>query len=291
MAFLTTDDGVRLYYEISGTGAPVLLIHGLTASSVFFKKQIPALSQQFQVVALDLRGHGHSETSPDHLTLARLASDLQQLLEELKIARASFIGWSMGAQVIFEYIKNYTCQMVEKIIIIDMAPRLLKSADWSFGLPGVFSGKPGDFGHKDNLYLLSVMLDNWETYSRVVAQRILNKSLYNEKKEFNAAANFKGKEDLPWLYEECKKNKACVIAAFWISMAMQDYRPVLKNIEAPCLLAYGTESNYYPPENYDYMQKQIPNAQVVAFADCGHALHVQNAELFNSVALKFLQGG
>lgn len=291
MPFFTTDDGVRLHYRINGKGKAVVLIHGLTASSLYFQKQIPVLTERFQVVAPDLRGHGESATGSDHLTLLRLAKDLKQLLEELNISKASFIGWSMGAHVVFEYIKNYSCNTIEKIVVIEMAPRLLKSADWNFGLPGIFSRKQGDFSHEDNLYLLSVMLDNWEAYSRIVAQRILNKSLYNEKMEFNAAADFKGKGDLPWFYEEAKKNKACVIAAFWISMVMQDYRPILKNITAPCLLTYGTESNYYPSENYEYMQKQIPDARVIPFEGCGHALHIQDPELFNDAVMNFLQAG
>jgi pimeloyl-ACP methyl ester carboxylesterase len=289
MPFFMTDDRIKLFYEISGQGKTVVLIHGLTASHHFFKKQIPVLEKHFQVIALDLRGHGQSEASADSLTLMRLAKDVKQLLEHLKISKTSFIGWSMGAHVVFEYIKNYSCQEIEKIVIIDMTPKLLKSADWSFGLPGIFSRKQGDFGHEDNLYLLSVMLDNWEAYSKVVAQRILNKSLYNEKMEFNAAAEFKGKEDLPWLYEEERKNKACVIAAFWIAMAMQDYRPLLKDITVPCLLTYGTQSNYYPPENYEYMRKQIPDVQVIAFDGCGHALHIQDPELFNNTVINFLQ--
>jgi pimeloyl-ACP methyl ester carboxylesterase len=289
MPFFTTDDGICLHYQISGKGTAVILLHGLTASSLHFQKQIPVLAAHFQVIAPDLRGHGQSETLSDHLTIARLALDLKQLLRELNIEKASFICWSMGAHVIFEYIKNYSCQDIEKIVIIDMTPKLMKSADWNCGLPGIVSRKQGDFGHEDNLYLLSVMLDNWEAYSKVVAQRILNKSLYNEKMEFNAATDFKGKEDLPWLYEEAKKNKAWVVAAFWIAMSTQDYRPVLPTISVPCLLTYGMESNYYPPENYEYMQKQLPDARVVAFAGCGHALHIQDPELFNSTVLEFLQ--
>ncbi len=289
MPFFTTDDGVRLHYQMSGSGKPVVLIHGLTANSLFFRKQIPAFSKHFQVIAPDLRGHGESETLDDHLTLTRLAEDLKQLLTELNISKASLIGWSMGAHVIFEYIKNYTCSTIEKIVIIDMAPKLMKAADWPHGLPGIFSRKTGDFGHEDNLFLLSAMINDWKTYSKVVAQRILNKSLYNEKMEFSAAANFKGRDDLPWLYEQTEKNKACVIAAFWVSMAMQDYRSVLADIQAPCLLTYGTESNYYPPGNYDYMQKNTPNARVIPFEECGHALHIQDPELFNKEVISFLQ--
>lgn len=288
MPFFRTDDRINLFYDIRGQGESVVLIHGLTASHLFFKKQIPVLEKHFQVIAIDLRGHGQSEASSDNLTLARLAKDLKQLLEHLKITKTSFISWSMGAHVIFEYIKNYSCKEIEKIVIIDMAPRIMKSADWNLGLPGITSRKQGDFSHEDNLYLLSVMLDNWEAYSKVVAQRILNKSLYNEKLEFNAAADFKGKEDLSWLYEEERKNKACVIAAFWIAMSIQDYRPLLKNITVPCLLTYGTESNYYPPENYEYMQKQMPDARIIPFDGCGHALHIQDPDLFNNTVINFL---
>ena len=289
MPFFTADDGVRLYFSISGNGRPVVFIHGLTASSVFFKKQIPALSEHFQVITLDLCGHGLSESRNDHLTLTRLAMDLKQLLAELKIPKASMIGWSMGTHVIFEFIKNYTCEAIDKMIIIDMTPKLMKAADWSYGLPGVISRKTGDFGHEDNLYLLSVMLNDWDAYSKVVAVRILNKSLFNEKMEFNAAADFKGKDDLPWLLQETKKNKAWIIAAFWIAMAAQDYRPLLKDITVPCLMTYGDESNYYPPENYYYMQAQIPHSRIVVFRGCGHALHIQDPELFNRKAIDFLR--
>ena len=289
MPFFTADDGVRLYYSVNGSGVPVILIHGLTASSLFFKKQIPAFLEQFQVIAVDLRGHGRSDASDDHLTLTRLALDMKQLLGSLSISKASWIGWSMGAHVIFEYIKNYSCHSIEKMIVIDMAPRLMRGEDWSCGLTGVISRKTGDFGHEDNLLLLSAMLNDWKTYSRVVAQRILNKSLYNEKMEFNATADFKGKEDLPWLYEEAAKNKACIIAAFWISMIMQDYRRLLKDMTVPCLLTYGSESNYYPPGNYIYMRDQMPQARIVEFKGCGHALHIQDPELFNQTAIHFLR--
>ena len=170
-----------------------------------------------------------------------------------------------------------------------MAPKILKSNDWHYGLLGVFSRKTGDFGSDDSLFMLSSMLEDWEKYSRIVAERILNKSLYNEKMEFNYDANFKGKEDLPWLYEEALKNRPHVIIALWISMSLKDYRPVLKDITAPCLIAYGLESNYYPPGNYDYMKNRIPDAKVVPFEGCGHALHIQDPEKFNQIVMDFLK--
>jgi pimeloyl-ACP methyl ester carboxylesterase len=164
----------------------------------------------------------------------------------------------------------------------------MKSADWGYGLPGLFSRKMGDFGHEDNLFLLGAMLEDWERYSRIVAERILNKSLFKENLEFDRLADFKGKEDLPWLYEEARRNAPHVVVALWISMSLQDYRPVLKDILTPCLITYGLDSNYYPPENYAYMASQMPHAEVVPFEDCGHALHIQDPEKFNRLVIDFL---
>jgi non-heme chloroperoxidase len=287
--FYVTDDHVRLYYEVRGTGKPVILLHGLTANHRHFRKQTPELVKDFKVITLDFRGHGDSEAPENGLTLKRLADDLKELIDYLELGVVSLVGWSMGAHVIFEYIKNFSCEGIEKIIIIDMTPRLMKSDDWKYGLPGVLSRKPGDFGHEDNLFMLSAMLENWGIYSRIVAERILNKSLYNEKMEFNYQADFKGKEDLPWLYDEARKNTPHVIIALWISMSLQDYRPILKEITVPCLITYGLESNYYPPENYEYMKNHIPNAKVVPFEGCGHALHIQDSEKFNRIVIEFLK--
>jgi pimeloyl-ACP methyl ester carboxylesterase len=288
MPYYVTDDHVRLYYETRGKGKPVIFIHGLTANHHHFKKQVPSLAGHFQVITYDQRGHGDSDVPEHGLTLRRLARDLRELIEYLGLEGVSLVGWSMGAHVIFEYVRQYACRGIAKIVVIDMAPRLMKAPDWTWGLSGLFSGKTGDFGHEDNLFMLSVMLENWEKYSVVVAERILNKSLFNEKREFNHRVEFKGKEDLPWLYEEARRNTPHVIVALWISMSMQDYRPLLKDITVPCLLAYGCESNYYPPENYDFMKNQLPEAKVIPFEGCGHALHIQDAEKFNQAAIKFL---
>jgi non-heme chloroperoxidase len=192
MPFYMTDDHVHLYYEIRGKGKPVLLIHGLMANHRHFKKQTSELARHFQVITLDLRGHGDS-AAPEHgLTLKRLARDLKEFLDYLEITAVSLVGWSMGTHVIFEYIRNYSCQGIEKIIIIDMAPRLLKAEDWQFGLSGIRSRKPGDFGPEDNLIMLAAMLGDWEAYSRVVAQRIMNKSLFNERNGIQRRCGFYG---------------------------------------------------------------------------------------------------
>ncbi len=287
MSSIETSDGIKLNYLESGSGEPLFLIHGLTANLNYFKKQIPVLSQKYRVIAYDLRGHGLSEASKG-LTLERYAQDLEEIMDHFEIRKASVVCWSMGAHVLFEYIRNCTCERLGKIVIIDMSPKLLKAADWRFGLAGA-SGKPGDFGHEDNLSVLAAMCRDWDAYSRVVAERILMRPAASEKLRSGLEASFKGKEDLPWIYEQSRLNNPFVIVSMWISMAMKDYRPVLPGITVPCLLTYGTESNYYGPDNYEYMKSQIPDASILPFEGCGHALHIQEPDKFNNAVMDFIK--
>lgn len=286
MGFIEASDGTKLYCQVSGSGAPLVLIHGLTANLNYFRRQVPELSKSCRIIAYDLRGHGLSKTDKG-LTLERFAQDLEDLFDYFGMHKAAVICWSMGAHVLFEYVRNYTCERLNKVVIIDMSPKILKSADWDLGLAGI-SGRPGDFGHEDNLRVLAAMCRDWDTYSRIVAERILISPEICEKLKRDPETPFKGKMDLPWIYEQTRSNDPFVIVGMWIAMALKDYRSVLPKMTVPCLLAYGTESNYYGPETYAYMKSRMPDAAIMPFEGCGHAPHIQEPEKFNKSVMDFL---
>lgn len=290
MPFFITDDHVKLYYEDRGKGKPVILIHGLTASRRHFRKQVPVLSSNYRVIACDLRGHGDSDRPKDGLTLPRLAKDISELIAHLDLQDVSLVGWSLGGHVIFEYIKHFKCNNLSKIAIIDMSPKLMKADGWTCGLRGI-SGKFGDFTQEDNLLVMSVMSGNWEQYSALLIPRLFNRSHVEPGVNIFTAADFPWKDDLGWLYEEARRNTPHVVLFLWISMMMQDYRPQLAEIDVPCLLAWGRESNYYGQDNYAYMQAALvrsPEVTVVPFEGCGHALHIQDPERFNRALMNFI---
>jgi pimeloyl-ACP methyl ester carboxylesterase len=288
--FFITEDHVKLYYEDRGKGRPVILIHGLTASRRHFRKQVPVLSREYRVIACDLRGHGDSDRPKDGLTLPRLAKDLSELIAYLDLKDVTLVGWSLGGHVIFEYVKQFQCQNLHKIAIIDMAPKLMKADDWTYGLRGI-SGNYGDFTHQDNLLLMSVMSDNWEQYSAMLIPRLFNRSHVEPGVNIFIDPYFPWKDDLAWLYEEARRNTPHVILFLWISMMMQDYRPQLGEITVPFLLVWGRESNYYGEDNYTYMKAALvrsPDVSVVPFDGCGHALHIQDPERFNRALMSFI---
>jgi pimeloyl-ACP methyl ester carboxylesterase len=100
--FLETG-GIRIHYEVAGTGEPVLLLHGF-AADIQTQWAMPgvfsSLAKKYQVVAFDARGHGRSSKPHDAEKYGReMVEDCVRLLDHLHISRAHVIGYSMGAMI------------------------------------------------------------------------------------------------------------------------------------------------------------------------------------------------
>ncbi|MGH8482177.1 MAG: alpha/beta fold hydrolase, partial [Nevskiaceae bacterium] len=91
-------DGARLYYQLAGAGEPLVLLHGLGASSADWEYQVPALSRRFQVIVTDFRGHGASDRTGDY-GVERFAADTWRLLDHLQVRSPVLVGHSMGGAV------------------------------------------------------------------------------------------------------------------------------------------------------------------------------------------------
>jgi pimeloyl-ACP methyl ester carboxylesterase len=95
--------GVKIHYVVVGKGEPVILIHGLTAS-IAANWELPGmvaeLAKKYQVIALDCRGHGHSD-KPDHDGDygQKMVDDVLRLMDHLQVPKARFVGYSMGGMI------------------------------------------------------------------------------------------------------------------------------------------------------------------------------------------------
>jgi pimeloyl-ACP methyl ester carboxylesterase len=101
MASWQSHDAV-LYYEVSGSGPDLVLLHSFPLNHHFWDDVVPALGGQYRVITPDLRGHGESELGDGPATMAKHAADLQALCDREKIRRAIFAGVSIGGYVLFE---------------------------------------------------------------------------------------------------------------------------------------------------------------------------------------------
>ena len=112
--FVTVPDG-RLYYEVTGTGSPVVLLHGFSLDTRMWDAQVQPLAQTHTVIRYDRRGFGRAS-----LPVAPYAhvADLHGLLAHLQISRAALVGLSRGGSVALEFALTYPAQ-VEKLVLVD----------------------------------------------------------------------------------------------------------------------------------------------------------------------------
>jgi pimeloyl-ACP methyl ester carboxylesterase len=91
-------NGVNMYYEIHGAGGtPLVLLHGAFSNiQTDFGKMLPTLAKNRRVIAIEAQGHGHTADIDRPLTYEQMADDVAELLRQLRIARADFLGYSMG---------------------------------------------------------------------------------------------------------------------------------------------------------------------------------------------------
>ena len=106
-----TSKGVKIHYTVEGKGEPVVLIHGLHSSAAM-NWQLPgitaALAKEFQVIALDCRGHGQSDKpQAEDQYGEEMAEDIVRLLDHLSIKKAHVVGYSMGGMITLKLLTKH----------------------------------------------------------------------------------------------------------------------------------------------------------------------------------------
>src|SRR5579872_6305635 len=115
-------NGIHLYYEIHGTGKPLVLLHGGLGSSQLFVPNIDELSKGRQVIAVDLQGHGRTADIDRPFSLEAMSEDIAGLLQFLKISKADVMGYSLGAGVALQVAARHP-EMVNKLVLVSAAIR------------------------------------------------------------------------------------------------------------------------------------------------------------------------
>ncbi|MGH2414035.1 MAG: alpha/beta fold hydrolase, partial [Microcystaceae cyanobacterium] len=92
-------NGINLFYDLEGTGEPLLLISGFGCDHSYWSLIMPSLVSHYQVIGLDNRGSGQSSTPPGPYSIKQMATDVALLLEHLGLAQVQVVGHSMGGQI------------------------------------------------------------------------------------------------------------------------------------------------------------------------------------------------
>lgn len=111
------NDGVLIRFTTYGAGPPLVLLHGGLSSSLDWIGEIPTLARQFQLIVVDLRGHGESTMDAAEFSYRLFATDVLAVLDKLGIERASMAGWSDGGNVGLLFALLYPSR-IERLIAI-----------------------------------------------------------------------------------------------------------------------------------------------------------------------------
>ena len=265
-------NGLRLHVERAehaGSGPPLLLLHGFTGSGASWAPQLETFRHHFDVVAVDLIGHGRSDApaGPERYRIESAVADLVALLDTLAIARAAVLGYSMGGRVALH--------------LALAAPERLSALVLESASPGIDDPVERAARVRSDEALavrierdgVEAFVDEWERIPLFASQARLPAEVWERQRAQRLATSATG------------------LANSLRGMGAGAMAPVgarLGELAMPVLLVVGELDVKYVALGHD-MVAAIPNARLAVVPDAGHTVHLEQPAAFEQIVLGFLE--
>jgi len=267
---------MKLFYRIEGTGAPLVIVHGLYGSSDNWLTVAKKLSSKFQIFSIDQRNHGRSPNSEVH-TFEAMKNDLAEFFDQHKIGKAIVMGHSMGGKTAMSFAADYP-EHIEKLIVVDIAPKdyFLLNDESQYYLHNniLLAMLEIDFSKIESRKQVEIFLLERIDNAQIVQFLLKNVHRNKESHQFEWLLN------VPVLYDNLDEIIKGVNARWF-----DDRIPILNY---PVLFIKGANSNYILPEDYPSILRIYPEAKIVEIPDAGHWLHAEQPQLFMDAVWDFL---
>jgi len=252
-------DGVRVHYQEKGSGAPLVLIHGYTASTFVWKDVFEPLSEQFRVIAVDLKGFGLSAKPDGDYTRRAQGELVVRLLDHLKINRAILCGSSMGGEASLNA-AHYHPQRVVALILVDSA---------GVTVSGGGSVSPGIAQWP----VIGPALAALALTSDSLVRDGLRQSFYDD--------SLVTDEQVAAYYRPLKTRDGQRAAFLARRLAgLNPIEPEINKIQRPTLIIWGAEDELIPLEAGRRLNALIAGSRLVVFDKCGHLPQAEMPERF-----------
>lgn len=256
-------NGQRLYYEIHGEGAPLVLIMGQGSDVTAWGFQIPALAAHFRVIAFDNRDAGRSSMARGDYTIADMAEDTAGLMEALGVKRTSVLGISMGGTIAQELVLRHP-DKVEKLVLACTVGQMAR-----------FRIYPLD----PTLFILEHDASRNILFKQMMLQCMTHKFLQDAAAVDGMLELFKN-PPFPQPPEAFLR-QANAIRSF-------DALDRLHRVQVPTLVLVGDQDILTPPWSARELASTIPGAALKIIEGGGHGFSFEIPDEFNRAVLEFL---
>jgi len=260
---LTSSDGVELAYYVDNFTDPwktpetVFLLHSMMGSAQRFYSWMPALTSKYQVVRMDMRGHGNSEIPSEdkELTMERLVQDALEVLDELKIEKPHILANSAGGYVAQHLAMNHP-DRVKSLVLVGSTPGLAKSPTIT--------------------WIPRIRNEGFEQFLRVtIADRF--------------HPDYSDPEMVEWFLQDVVKGNDPEFICRWLEFASPlEWGDELDKVKCPTLIVRPGSETVGAASVYDIMLEKIPDVEMVTYAGMPHNIADFRAESCVNDAMSFL---
>ena len=249
----------RLWFQDSGAGVPIVLLHGLGDSHALWRHQVGPLSERRRVVALDLRGHGRSPMGTAPCTLDEMADDVHFTIGQLGIERPVIVGLSMGGGVAQSLAIRFP-GLVRALVLVSTSSEFPEATRQRFVERAARAQEEGMNA------VLDATVPRWFT------------------PEFAA----RKPEEVALTKGTVAAIDPAAFAAASRANAVRDFTARLSHIECPVLFIGGARDPATPGRALEIYRRELHELSASILPDASHLVPVERPDAFNAILLRFL---
>lgn len=254
-------DDTDIFFEIQGTGPPLVLLHPFPTNHHFWEPLVPQLSTRYRLIMPDLRCHGASQLGSGAATMAKHAADLLRILEAQQIARARFVGVSIGGYILFEFWRQHR-ERVEAMVLCDTRAQ----ADTNEG-------------HQTRLKAAEeVERSGPDNYIDSMVPKLLGETTRTNRPDIVARAR-------AMMDSMTREGISCALRGM---AARPDSIPTLKTINVPVMVIVGEEDSLTPLADAQLMHREIRGSSFAVVPAAGHYAPFEQQQAVGQLMRGFL---
>lgn len=252
---------MSLHLESHGNGPALVLIHGWGLHGGIWAPLVEALRDQWQIITVDLPGHGRSAPLDGPYTLDAISAAVADAVPD----NASWLGWSLGGRVALAAAAQG--KAITRLVLVGTTPRFIRGDDWPHAMPAAELQQFAD-----------ALRDDWEgTLQRFLA--------------LQARGSQRARDELRTLREGLFAHGAPqpqALAGGLDILRSADLRPLLPTITQPALVVHGSRDTLAPPAAAEYLAAALPHGRLALIEGAGHAPFLSHPEAFVTAVREFL---